>query len=59
MMLKALPLAHLRQQMIISVKKQKTRSSNQLKIDRFLAKLPRKFISAKLAPKISDQPITP
>ena len=41
---KSFAISSLRQQMIISVKKQKTRSSNQLKIDRFLAKLPRKFL---------------
>ena len=54
MTLKALPLAHfsstllLKQQMIIAVKKHKTRSSNQRKIDRFLVRFGQK-LSKKLA----------
>ena len=48
MVLKALPLAHLKQQMIISVKKHKTCLSNECKIYRFLAKFAQK-IHAKSA----------
>ena len=45
MMFKALPLAHLKQQMIISVKKHETRLSNERKIYRFLGKFAQKILT--------------
>ena len=45
MMLKALPLAHLKQQMIISLKKHKPHLSNECKIYQFLAKFAQKILT--------------